>query len=320
MSFVRVMNRGCCDCLQVVVYVCVDSHLQKLKGVDLMSRPLKDGVLYFSKDTDFYENGKVKLLRGEFGAKGMYLLDYLLCELYRGKGYFLEWSDERCLLVSDGAVCAGNSAFVAEFVTGCIRRSFFDKRVFDLFGVLTSRSIQERYIRMFKGRDKIYLISEYCLLDMNDEKSVPAGILSRLAFKSNNGTENPDKREENPDKREENETNKNKEKKELYNSFYKEKDGLLPELDAVWNIYKEERKKNFKVAFTSEAEAIALERLNALAPDDISTQIKIVRQSIERGWKGLFPLKKEETIQKSSFDIDEFYAASLARSYGEVKK
>lgn len=32
-----------------------------------MARPLKDGVDYFPKDTDFYADDKVRLLRAEFG-------------------------------------------------------------------------------------------------------------------------------------------------------------------------------------------------------------------------------------------------------------
>ena len=35
-----------------------------------MARPLKDGVDYFPKDTDFYADDKVRLLRAEFGSKG----------------------------------------------------------------------------------------------------------------------------------------------------------------------------------------------------------------------------------------------------------
>lgn len=42
-----------------------------------MARPIKDGVDYFPKDTDFYQDDKVRLLRARFGPKGMYLLDYI---------------------------------------------------------------------------------------------------------------------------------------------------------------------------------------------------------------------------------------------------
>ena len=100
-----------------------------------MARPLKDGVDYFPKDTDFYADDKVRLLRAEFGSKGMYLLDYILCDLYGKNGYFIKWDKNKCYLVSDGAGCGCSPEFVAEFISGCIRCSFFDERVFDMFGV-----------------------------------------------------------------------------------------------------------------------------------------------------------------------------------------
>lgn len=163
-----------------------------------MSRPLKDGVDYFPKDTDFYTDDKVRLLRGEFGAKGMYILDYILCEIYGKNGYFIKWDQSKCFLVSDGAGCGCGSEYISEFIAGCLRCSFFDERVFKLFGVLTSAGIQRRYIRMFNGRDEINIIEEYWLLDCDSKKDVPAGVLNKLAFKSLKSTENPDKSKGNP--------------------------------------------------------------------------------------------------------------------------
>lgn len=164
-----------------------------------MARPIKDGVDYFPKDTDFYSDDKVRLLKAEFGAKGMFLLDYLLCELYRKNGYFLKWDDDVCLLVSEGAGCGCTPDFVREFVAGCVRRSFFDERVFNVFGVLTSQGIQRRYIRMIgNSRDEIRFISEYWLLDLNDKKDVPAGYRNKIVFLSLKSTENSVKSKENP--------------------------------------------------------------------------------------------------------------------------
>ena len=163
-----------------------------------MARPLKDGVDYFPKDTDFYGDDKVRLLRAEFQAKGMYLLDYLLCDLYGKNGYFIKWGKDKCYLVSDGAGCGCAPNFVEEFVNRCVACSLFDERVFTVFGVLTSSGIQRRYIRMFNSRPDIPMIKEYWLLDINDKKDVPKGALDKLTFKSIKSTENPDKSTENP--------------------------------------------------------------------------------------------------------------------------
>ena len=51
-----------------------------------MARPAKAGVDYFPMDTYFYTDDKIKILRAEFGAKGMYLLSDLLCDLYAKDG------------------------------------------------------------------------------------------------------------------------------------------------------------------------------------------------------------------------------------------
>ena len=155
-----------------------------------MARPTKDGVDYFPKDTDFYEDDKVKLLRAEFGAKGMYLLDYLLCRLYKTNGYYMQWDDDRCFLVSDGAGCGCTPDFVAEVVAGCIRRSLFDERVFDMFGVLTSAGIQRRFVRMLDKRERYAFCEEYFLLDRNNPDDVPVGTLNKLTFQKISGGEN----------------------------------------------------------------------------------------------------------------------------------
>ena len=119
-----------------------------------MARPIKDGVSYFPKDTAFYDDDKVKLLRAEYGAKGMYLLDYLLCECYGKNGYYITWDKVKRTLIADSVRCGIGPAFVEEFVTGCIRCSFFDERVAMSFGVLTYAGIQRRYVRMFNSRSR----------------------------------------------------------------------------------------------------------------------------------------------------------------------
>lgn len=162
-----------------------------------MARPLKDGVDYFPLDTDLFVDDKVRLLRSEFGARGMYLLIYLLSEIYGKEGYYIQWDKNRCLLVSDGAACGCSPEFVDEFVRGCIRCSFFDERVASMFGVLTSPGIQRRYVRMFNSRDFLNIEGDYFLLDVSDAKDIPQAALSKLTL-FYSCTENPFKSTENP--------------------------------------------------------------------------------------------------------------------------
>ena len=153
-----------------------------------MSRPKKDGVEYFSVDVDLFEDDKIRLLRAEFGAKGVYILMYLLCQIYKN-GYYISWNDDKCLLVSDGAGCGCTPGFVQEFVNGCLKRAFFDKGVFDMFGILTSRGIQKRYLYAVMSRKEIRMIQEYFLFENNDFEELPDGIQSKIIFKSVNPKE-----------------------------------------------------------------------------------------------------------------------------------
>ena len=179
----------------------------------MLARPIKDGVDYFPLDTGFFIDDKVRLLRAQFGAKGMYALFYILCELYAKNGYFMKWDKNKCYLVSDGAGCGCDPGFLAELINGCVRCSFFDERVFNGFGVLTSAGIQRRFLRMLKNRDEIEIIKEYWLLDLSSKKDVPPGVLNKLTLKSFKSSENPDKSSENPDKSSENPQSKVNESK-----------------------------------------------------------------------------------------------------------
>lgn len=149
-----------------------------------VARPIKDGVDYFPLDTGFFQDDKIRLIKAEFGAKGIVILLTLLCEIYRDTGYFKAWDKDSCLLMAEAVGCGVVPENITQVVQGCLRRSIFDNGVFQMFGILTSAGIQRRYIRAVSTRDEITVIQEYWLLDTDDKKDVPAGILNKLAFKS----------------------------------------------------------------------------------------------------------------------------------------
>ncbi len=176
-----------------------------------MARPLKSGVDYWPFDVDLFEDKKFKLIKGEFGIKGAFIALCLLNKVYQTNGYYKVWDDDDCLLMSDGVGCGCTPTLVSEVLHRCCERSLFDKRVFDVFGVITSAGIQRRYLRIVaNNRDSIPMIQEYWLLDVNDENDVPTGTLNKLVFISKDRKENPVIRKENPDSLKENTTNQSK--------------------------------------------------------------------------------------------------------------
>ena len=158
-------------------------------GEILPERRFKDGVDYWNIDIDFFENKKVRLIRGEFGIKGVYLYILILNEIYRTGGYYKKWDRDDCLLMSDSSGVAGDcsSELIAEVVQGLVRRSLFDKGVLDRFGVLTSAEIQRRFLRIVgNSRESIPMVQEYFLLEPSSRKDVTRATLSKIVFFSIN--------------------------------------------------------------------------------------------------------------------------------------
>ena len=131
-----------------------------------MARKAEAGIEYFPINADIIHNPKIRLMVAEFGSKTTWaVLLPLYCKIYREKGYWLDWLDEDSKLLFAQDECKLELSVVNEFVNGCVRRSLFDKGVFDLFGILTSDRIQENFI-IAKSRSKnVVLISDFLLLD-----------------------------------------------------------------------------------------------------------------------------------------------------------
>ena len=70
-------------------------------------------------------------------------------------------------------------------------------------------------------------------------------------------------------------------------------------LDA-WNLWKEFRKEQFRTTYKPLGEAAAISKLLRISNNNKENQAKIIQQSIENGWKGLFELKteKQSKVQK----------------------
>lgn len=136
-----------------------------------MARQSTPGISYYSSDVDMVHNRKIKLLFNEFDSHGYWIYSCLLSEIYRVKGYYLDISDKDYLTLFALDVCKKPVSLVSQVIDGCIRRSLFDKRVFDMFKVLTSDRIQENYLEATAERRRkgceITLMGEFCLFDID---------------------------------------------------------------------------------------------------------------------------------------------------------
>lgn len=131
-----------------------------------MSRPIKSGVDYFPLDCVLDQ--KFELIEAEFGLKGFAVIVKLYQKIYGEFGYYCEWTNEVALLFSR-KIGEGCSA-VSEIVSASIKRGIFDKDLYEKYGILTSRGIQERYFSAVSRRDQVEVKSEYLLVKVTQKK------------------------------------------------------------------------------------------------------------------------------------------------------
>jgi hypothetical protein len=135
-----------------------------------MARPRKDGIEYFSLDTDFFSDKKVKILKARYGTDGVTMYIYLLCEIYKN-GYYLKIDEDYDYLMSEELNMSVDK--VMQIRTFLLERSMFDKQLFQSDAVLTSTGIQKRYQEAVRGRaSKTPIeVDEFWLLKKSETQS-----------------------------------------------------------------------------------------------------------------------------------------------------
>lgn len=107
-----------------------------------MARRRQEGNLFFRLDVDFFSDRKVKILKARYGADGITLYLYLLCEIYK-TGYYLKIDRDFEYIVSDDLNMESNK--VKQVLNFLLERSLFDNTLFQSDKILTSAGIQRRY-------------------------------------------------------------------------------------------------------------------------------------------------------------------------------
>lgn len=104
----------------------------------------KQGLAYYSIDTDRYQDIRIKKLKKAFGTNGIAIYDFILCEVYRVKGCFLVWDDSTVFDVADYFNL--KESLIKEVVNYCAGVGLFHKGLLDRESIITSHSIQIRYL------------------------------------------------------------------------------------------------------------------------------------------------------------------------------
>ena len=131
----------------------------------MAGRP-KRGIEYSGWDVDIFENDtKIDELLDAQGWIGFSIYFYLCQKAYASDGYFYRWSYANAATTARRMGGGIGSETVRQTVGACLQIGLFDKRLFDLGGVLTSKGIQRRYAQAVQNRRSKTANKTYWLLD-----------------------------------------------------------------------------------------------------------------------------------------------------------
>ena len=131
-----------------------------------MARPTAKGVEYFPLNVNFINDLKVRKLLLSCGAQSIAVLIYLLSTIYKDEGYFVEiHEDEIDLIALDVNV---TPEFVLEVINKACEVRLFDVNLYNNFNILTSKGIQERYLKITERRKNSVVITQFNLVNVNN--------------------------------------------------------------------------------------------------------------------------------------------------------
>ncbi len=274
-----------------------------------MPRPTKEFLDYFP----FYCRGdeRTDLLKAKKGMTGFGIYISLLVKLYGEKGYYLNWNDNICCIFASGV--GVSEVEVSETVSLLINVGIFDKGVYENYGVLTSKEIQENYLFAVTKRKNKELDKRFNLVSAEETRvygeETPVSVTESTQIKEN-------KRKE----------NKKIEKESVFETPHiptPAKRGTMDNVILTEYEYEQLKSKYPDIDPLIERLSVYMASTGKCYPSHYATLIRWAEEDMTR--TSIAPVYKPYTTKQpvktkaashereSSFDIDEFYQFAVSR-------
>ena len=277
-----------------------------------MARPTKRGLDYYPKDVNAKFDTKFKYVESQNGVIARFVLYELWDLIYREEGYFAKFDKiPRTLFIGDLPIDMDELNNILE---SCFEIQMFDETLYRNYEILTSVSIQKRYLEAIKRRSSIDVISEYILIDSDTQKNINAHINLVNVNLSNNNTVNVNINPRNVDigtqsKVKESKVNKSKVKRTV------EVNSTESDFNKLWLLYP--RKEGRKTALAAYKRAIKKGATNKLIQNGIVQYSKHIEvKNTDKQY-----IKTGATFFSQEAWNDEFdMTPGQAHSFGKVTK
>ncbi len=253
----------------------------------------KTGFQFWSVETDRYQDIKIKRLKKEFKGTGLAIYDYLLNEIYRDKGCYMEWDASTAFDVAE--FWDIKETALNEIVNYCCHLGLFNKELMVNERLISSESILKRFIYWSKiAKRSEMIIPEKLKILLEESPKLPeectqtSGSLPQPNLTLPNLTK-PNQPKRAPGAPDDPDFSLNLIKEKFSESFF-----------STWQKWKDYKAKEFKFKYKSqESETAAITELLNISGKNETTAGAIIQQSMAKGWKGFFELEIKQENKNS---------------------
>lgn len=124
-----------------------------------------NGLPYYLCDVN--HDNSFLMVRSEFGDEGYVIMFELMLSICRKEGYYCRWTEDDIMLFA--VSCGKKPETAAAVVKLAIEKGFFDKGMYEKYRILTSKDIQQKFLKAVKRRKSINVHEEYFLEELPDK-------------------------------------------------------------------------------------------------------------------------------------------------------
>ncbi len=143
-----------------------------------MARMPKIGLDFFGLDVNFLSHIKVRRIVRACGLKSVPVLIQLLSNIYKYKGYYIEWNEDECFAIADDIGIAERA--VQEIVNKSLQVGLFNSEMFNNYGILTSERIQDQYFTAVSKRKSVDYDARFALISLKNVKNAINVDINRI--------------------------------------------------------------------------------------------------------------------------------------------
>ena len=143
-----------------------------------MARLAKVGLDYFALDVNFLSHIKIRKIMRACGLQSIPVLVQLLSNIYKYKGYYIEWNSDECFVIADDVGVAERA--VLEIVEKSLQVGLFNSEMFEKYKILTSERIQDQYFAAVSKRKSVEYDARFALISLKNVKNVINVDINRI--------------------------------------------------------------------------------------------------------------------------------------------